>query len=62
MIIVTRKDIAKEDYERIEKRLTDLGFRLHPIVGVERIVIGAIGDRRMVDLQALASLPGVEQV
>lgn len=62
MIIVTRKDISKEDYARIERRLTELGFKLHPIVGVERIVIGAIGDRRMIDAQSLASLPGVEQV
>ena len=62
LIIVTRKDISKEDYARIERRLTELGFKLHPIVGVERIVIGAIGDRRMIDAQSLASLPGVEQV
>ncbi|MGE5528396.1 MAG: 3-deoxy-7-phosphoheptulonate synthase [Patescibacteria group bacterium] len=62
MIIVTRKDITAEDRRRIEKRLTDLGFKLHPIVGVERIVIGAVGDRRLIDIHSLESLPGVEQV
>ncbi len=62
MIIVTRRDISKEDRQRIEKRLTDLGFKLHPILGVEKIVIGAIGDKRKLDMHSLASLPGVEQV
>ncbi|MGE5550264.1 MAG: 3-deoxy-7-phosphoheptulonate synthase [Bacteroidota bacterium] len=62
MIIVTRKNITQEDQQRIEKRLTDLGFKLHTIVGVERLVIGAVGDKRLLDLHALESLPGVEQV
>ena len=62
MIIVTRKNITKEDRIRIEKRLTDLGFKLHPIIGVEKIVIGAIGDKRSLDIRSLESLPGVEQV
>lgn len=62
MIIVTRKNITEEDRLRIERRLTELGFKLHTIVGVERLVIGAVGDRRLVDLHTLESLPGVEQV
>ena len=62
MIIVTRKNITNEDRARIEKRLTDLGFKLHTIVGVERLVIGAVGDKRLIDIHALESLPGVEQV
>ena len=62
MIIVTRKNITIEDRQRIEKRLEDLGFKLNTIVGVERLVIGAVGDRRLIDLHSLESLPGVEQV
>lgn len=62
MIIVTRKDISEEDLRRVETRLIDLGFTLHPIIGVERIVIGAVGDRRRVDIHAFESLPGVEKV
>ena len=62
MIIVTRKNITAEDRRRIEKRLEDLGFKLNTIVGVERLVIGAVGDRRLIDLHSLESLPGVEQV
>ena len=38
-----------------------LGYRPHPIYGVERTVIGAIGDERgKARLQALESMPGVE--
>lgn len=62
MIIVTRRNISREDRQRIEERLLNLGFKLHPIVGVEKIVIGAIGDRRLIDIHSLESLPGVEQV
>ena len=62
MIIVTCKNITNEDRRRIEKRLEDMGFKLNTIVGVERLVIGAVGDRRLIDLHSLESLPGVEQV
>ncbi len=47
----------------VVREIEKLGFKSHPITGVERTVIGCIGDERgKVALQALESFPGVESV
>src|SRR5439155_207844 len=47
--------------QRLEHALVDLGYRSHPIHGVERTIIGCIGDERgKARLTAIESMPGVE--
>ncbi|HDN67708.1 MAG: 3-deoxy-7-phosphoheptulonate synthase [Candidatus Latescibacteria bacterium 4484_181] len=63
MIIVMQKRAAEEQVNRVFERIKALGYKPHPIYGVERTVIGAIGDERgKVRLQSLESMPGVEKV
>lgn len=63
MIIVMQKGASAREIEAIQKEIEDLGYTPHPIFGVERTVIGAIGDERGKNrLQALEMSPGVEQV
>ncbi len=63
MIIVLKQGASREDRERVIKAITALGYRPHVIEGVERTVIGAVGDERgKARLQALETLPGVESV
>lgn len=63
MIIVMRRGASKRDIENIQKEIRDLGYTPHPIYGVERTVIGAIGDDRgKTRLQALETSAGVESV
>jgi len=63
MIIVMQKGASEAQIEHVFKRIKELGYKPHPIYGVERTVIGAIGDERgKMRLQVLASLPGVEKV
>ncbi len=63
MIIVMQKGATKEQINRIFKRIKELGYKPHPIYGVERTVIGAIGDERgKVRLQSLELMSGVEKV
>ncbi|MBI4388949.1 MAG: 3-deoxy-7-phosphoheptulonate synthase [Nitrospinae bacterium] len=63
MIIVMRSDASPEEIQSVEEKIKSLGYTPHAIVGVERKVIGAIGDERGKDqLQALESFPGVEEV
>ncbi|RLD10606.1 MAG: 3-deoxy-7-phosphoheptulonate synthase [Chlamydiae bacterium] len=63
MIIVMQKGASKRDIENIEKEIQHFGYRVHPIYGTERTVIGAIGDERgKAQLQALETSPGVESV
>jgi 3-deoxy-7-phosphoheptulonate synthase len=62
MIIVTNQEITVPQWETLCKKLEDWGFQLHVIQGVEKRVIGAVGDKRRVDFHILESIPGVEQV
>jgi 3-deoxy-7-phosphoheptulonate synthase len=63
MIIVMEPGATKEQIEHIFDRVREMGYTPHPIYGVERTVIGAIGDERgKAMLQALESAPGVERV
>ncbi len=63
MIIVMRPEATQEQIEAVEDQITDLGYKPHEIVGVERKVIGAVGDERGKDrLQMIESMPGVESV
>ncbi|HDI51468.1 MAG TPA: 3-deoxy-7-phosphoheptulonate synthase [Bacteroidetes bacterium] len=63
MIIVMQKGASEAQIEHVFERIKELGYKPHPIYGVERTVIGAIGDELgKMRLQVLASLPGVEKV
>lgn len=43
MIIVMRSGISEPQLEAVSNHLAELGFNVHPIVGVEKTVIGAVG-------------------
>jgi 3-deoxy-7-phosphoheptulonate synthase len=63
MIVVLRPDITKRAETAVLKEIRKLGYKPHVMRGVERTVVGAIGDERTHHtLEALASWPQVEQV
>ncbi len=63
MIIVMKKSATEDEIEKAVKNINDLGYEEHVIKGVERTVIGAIGDERgKYMLESLASLNGVDNV
>ncbi len=62
MIIVTNQDITEEQWGNLCAKLSDWGFQIHVIQGVEKKVIGAVGDKRRVDFHFLENIPGVEKV
>jgi 3-deoxy-7-phosphoheptulonate synthase len=63
MIIVMQHGAAQEQIERVMDRIRSLGYKPHPIYGVERTVIGAIGDERGKSvLESLVGAEGVENV
>lgn len=62
MIVVMGLRASEDKIEAVLERLKRAGFKIHLSQGVERTIIGAIGDRtRMGDL-ALEAMPGVENV
>jgi 3-deoxy-7-phosphoheptulonate synthase len=63
MIIVMQKGASRREIEDVEREIEGMGYKTHPIYGVERTVIGAIGDERgKAQLQVLETSPGVERV
>lgn len=54
---------SREQIDHVIETIRKIGYKDHPIYGVERTVIAAVGDERgKYRLQALESLPGVEKV
>ena len=63
MIIVMRAGASDKQLETVVKRVHEMGFRTHVMQGVERQVIGCLGDERgKPQLRSLELFEGVEKV
>ena len=63
MIIVLKPNITKREEADVLREIKKLGYKPHVMRGVERVVIGAIGDeRKHQTLETLVSWPQVEKV
>ncbi len=63
MIIIMKQGATEEEIQRVVARVNELGYEEHLIRGVERTVIGAVGDERgKYMLESLVTLAGVESV
>jgi 3-deoxy-7-phosphoheptulonate synthase len=63
MIIVLKPAISKKEENEVLKEIKKLGYKPHVMRGVERTVVGAIGDERThQSLEVLGSWPQVESV
>ena len=62
MIIILRTVATDADIAAVTQKITDMGLEPHVSKGIQRIVIGAIGDETKVDKELLEALPCVENV
>jgi 3-deoxy-7-phosphoheptulonate synthase len=62
MIIVLKPGATKDQADEILGRIQELGLRPLYMPGTERVVLGAIGDERVIDRLHLESHPMVESV
>ncbi|RCX15426.1 3-deoxy-D-arabinoheptulosonate-7-phosphate synthase [Anaerobacterium chartisolvens] len=62
MIIVMKASATKEEIDKVEHKLCELGFSTHPIFGEVKTVIGAIGDKRLLNTHSISTMPGVESL
>lgn len=62
MVVVMELRATPAQIEAVNNRLEQFGFNGHLIRGVNRIVIGAVGDRRFINSLGLEAMPGVENV
>ncbi len=61
MIISMRPHSTKEEIEHVCDRIRDFGYKVHTIVGEERVVIGAVGLGDVTAcLESLQAIPTVE--
>ncbi len=62
MIIILKQHATKEDADNILEEIEKSGLKPLFLPGVERIVIGAIGDERLLNEKHFESFPQVDQV
>jgi 3-deoxy-7-phosphoheptulonate synthase len=62
MIVVMKPGASTREVEHVVERIEQLGLRSHVIVGTERTVIAALGEKRDGAKQALETGEGVEKV
>lgn len=62
MIIVLRPDAKKKDIDHLIKKVKKLGLKPMVSRGVERTIIGLIGEEDILRVQPLEAFPGVEKV
>ncbi|MFH1683679.1 MAG: 3-deoxy-7-phosphoheptulonate synthase [Candidatus Margulisiibacteriota bacterium] len=62
MIIIMRPDASDEQINQVVDKLKQHGFGIHLSKGVERTVIGAIGDKSVIELDTIQMLPGVSEI
>ncbi|GAB4344948.1 MAG: 3-deoxy-7-phosphoheptulonate synthase [Candidatus Abyssubacteria bacterium] len=63
MIIIMKRDATEENLQHVVEVIEKLGYKAHLIRGVERTVVGAVGDERgKARLESLKAVPGVENV
>ncbi len=62
MIVVMKLDAPEAQVEKIKGRLVEMGFKPHVIHGVEKQVIGAVGNKSVPLPSELETLEGVEKV
>lgn len=56
------QNATKENIKNVEIKLNELGFKTHPIYGEIKTVIGAVGDKRLLNTQSITSMLGVESL
>ncbi len=62
MIVVMKKGASQADVDHIIKKVESFGLKSHVIVGTERTVVAAVGDKRPAHKESLEISPGVQKV
>jgi 3-deoxy-7-phosphoheptulonate synthase len=62
MIVVMSPHSTQQQLDHVVKLVEEMGLTSHIIVGTDRTVVAAVGDKRMVDKGALENAEGVEKI
>jgi len=62
MIVIMKPNTSKENIEQFTKNIEDKNFSIHLSSGSSTTIVGIIGDTTTIDIDAIKSLPFVEDV
>lgn len=62
MVVVMSENASEEQIQAVIARLVELSFNVHRSTGVNQTVLGAIGDKRGIDLRLIELMDGVHEV
>lgn len=62
MIIIMKTSAAEQERQAVIDKIRELGLECHVSVGVERTIIGVVGDDRHIHKEKLRAMGGVEDV
>jgi len=62
MIIIMRTDVTQDEIKKVTERIEHYGAKVHPIQGSERVVLGIVGDVRVVNQDEFLLMPCVDRI
>jgi 3-deoxy-7-phosphoheptulonate synthase len=62
MIVVMAQGATRQQIDAVLQKIEEFGLQTHPIYGVQKTVIGVIGDDKTKVVETMAGYPGVEQI
>ncbi len=62
MIVVMSQEATEEQIQRVQDKLQEWGFGIHFSKGVERTILGAIGQKKTGVMESIEAMEGVEKV
>ncbi len=62
MIIVMGSSSTEEQVEAVIRKVHSFGLRTHPIYGVQKTVIGIVGDDKTRVVESMQGMPGIEDI
>jgi len=62
MVIVMKPHVEEEKIQKVMERLKEMGFEIHRSDGVNHTILGAVGDKRGIDIRQLEVMEGVHEV
>ena len=62
MIVIMKSGSGRKDVDHVVGLVRELGLKDHIIVGTDRTIVAAIGDKRQVDMSSIENAPMVDRV
>lgn len=62
MLVIMKKKAKEEDLVHVKQFLVNRDYDFHQSTGINRTIIGVIGDTEKLDTAELGNMPGVLQV